>query len=712
MIRMAGFSFGFLVLAGCTSTDRRSAGQPSRSLSEIEAATVVIAYQEMSESTTGLGLVFHHRDNQALVLTAHSSHQQSHKHVSVRGLLGEENTVKARQLSESSIGGHSVRVLLLDPIKSLPQPIPVEEPVEVRQGDAVYVPGIPWGQSQTVADERPPITITKGVVESIDRDKDGNVFRITISGEFHSGHHGAPIVTEDGQFISVVAAAKGMSGTAWGITPHAIRKLLGGRADGVSQNRITSTPESSTYDFVVHLDDPLCKVKEVRVAYVPIAMLKEPPPRRRFNDKNPPPLIHPAMTFIKMVIEDSWARGSADFPRSGMEKQVFYSQYGYTLQDDQWIWSEPVKLEILHPTLFERLMPPLGKVDPIPLLSGSPPPPLPFTVRLTLPDKPLETARLKLNALIGGMVLSPGGSSLYVLDLSEGCIHRIDPANLKIIEKTKVRENATTMAMSPDGSKLYVSSREPGIKPSETPGEGWLQVFAAPSLALETTLQLNTAVLNLFVLSSGTVVLHCRDALGSVAFIDASLKKVEFVRTPDPWDAVKPAFDETRLFVMRGSGGLTSLDLARKGGQFRFSQNEIKGKLNARRNTKEKFEVTPDGNHLILYGGTVLRAPSGLRSPCNAIAQIDPAEVVSMAPRCDTLFTVSLEGFIRCYDLGDFSLRKALNLNLHCPMLVLDPSRSALHAAVATLPENPSLLRSTGPVTCQLASFSLIDYRP
>ncbi len=187
---------------------RRPANFTQR-LNQLKAATVYVKTKTSQGSQTGSGFLMSVDENVGMIVT--NAHVVEPSKGRLRGVdcvfnSGTQNEFSAAaQIIGKDIG--SDLAILKVTRADLPEPIEIDEDVELQETLSVLILGFPFGDILAIGKGRnPAITVSKGAITSLGRDEYDNVVRIQVDGGINPGNSGGPMVTEDGKLVGISVA--------------------------------------------------------------------------------------------------------------------------------------------------------------------------------------------------------------------------------------------------------------------------------------------------------------------------------------------------------------------------------------------------------------------------------------------------------------------------------------------------------------------------
>ncbi|MBI3269440.1 MAG: hypothetical protein HYZ53_10505 [Planctomycetes bacterium] len=288
---------------------------------------------------------------------------------------------------------------------------------------------------------------------------------------------------------------------------------------------------------------------------------------------------------------------------------------------------------------------------------------------------PTEVARLRLHSVLADLLPSPDGKFVYVLDLSEAKVRKLDVADLRVVLEAEVPDDSVAMALTPDGSTLCVAAwaepRTPDPGPLDA-REGILQVLPTATLRASSSIRLPGAPLDVEAADDGSAYI-------SLAFREklvlADWRRGGLVREPATVRSrslLRLHPDHRRLYL--GSQGLspgrfTCLHLPSIGAKQPIvpQRPPVEGRPEG-----GFFELSPDGRLLFGCDGTVLRLSTDRENDLLYAGSIDPFIAIGLAPGCPVFYTSGADGKLREYGYDTLQLRRILPLGCVWAKMVLD----------------------------------------
>ncbi len=178
-----------------------------------------------------------------------------------------EQVVKAEVLCQ--VEDPDLAVLKVTGLKGAPKPIEFRQTTPLSETMPVLILGFPFGDTLATNKGNPNITIGKGSVSSIHRDKSGKVTKVQIDGAINPGNSGGPVVDAKGNLIGISVQAIQGSNIGMAIPAGEVHAMLDG---SLGRPSIAATPSVNgappKYEILVPVIDPMKKLKSATVQYV------------------------------------------------------------------------------------------------------------------------------------------------------------------------------------------------------------------------------------------------------------------------------------------------------------------------------------------------------------------------------------------------------------------------------------------------------------
>lgn len=211
----------FLALAAAASAQELT----PQVLQKVKAATVYIE----ASTGTGSGFLFRKSGSSGYVMTcAHVVGTDREVWLSFDAGTPRERRVRGRVTG--SDGDLDLACVLVEGVKDLPEVLATATRTEVRDGEAIYAAGYPFGADLAARSGRPEVTLTVAKVAAVRRDREGTVQLVELLGEVNPGNSGGPVTDARGKVIGVAALKKMGTQTAWAVPGEGMKQFLLGTA--------------------------------------------------------------------------------------------------------------------------------------------------------------------------------------------------------------------------------------------------------------------------------------------------------------------------------------------------------------------------------------------------------------------------------------------------------------------------------------------------
>jgi len=157
-------------------------------------------------------------------------------------------------------------VLKVSGVKNTPRPIDCEHSPDLLETMQVYAFGFPFGEELDPKNGHPAITVTKGNVSALRRDRN-ELKDVQMALDLNPGNSGGPVVDEQGALVGVAVAKIKNTGISFAVPVHKLHRLLQGRIDAPEALRSVPVAGGTEVRAVVRVTDPLGKVRSPAVLY-------------------------------------------------------------------------------------------------------------------------------------------------------------------------------------------------------------------------------------------------------------------------------------------------------------------------------------------------------------------------------------------------------------------------------------------------------------
>lgn len=236
----------------------------------------------------------------------------------------------------------------------LPAPLPLAAPSALKELDPVCIFGFPFGGTLSVQDANAAVTIGKGAVASIGRNRTREITSIQIEGEVNPGNSGGPITTEKGELVGICAAKIVDTRIGLVIPAEEIRSLFSGRVTDFDLRPCTVAADRVTYDVAAGIEDTFGNLEKVSIRFMKLkkgrSMRTAPTPTHSW------PIVSSAMSRADLQIEGDEAHGKLILESAGDTTAEFVVQIEYKSRDQLMVYTKPRELFVhflVHPIVSD-----------------------------------------------------------------------------------------------------------------------------------------------------------------------------------------------------------------------------------------------------------------------------------------------------------------------------------------------------------------------
>ncbi len=386
---------------------------PAQNLDELKAATVFVKVTAGPLHATGSGFVMKVEGNTGYIVT--NDHVVNPDLAALRGLVrrGLALTRSAPEVTlvfwsgtkqEQSFRAEVVAadperdlaVLKVAGVADLPKPIDISARIKLVETLPVTVFGFPFGEALALHEGNPSITVSKGSVSGIERDKQEQVAAVRIDGALNPGNSGGPVVDAEGRLVGVAVATIRGAHIGLAIPAGELAKMLDGRVGEISVTAKSVNAANAEVEVDVRLIDPLKRIQSVTVHYLRADLVKDNPLADK--DGNWPEL--PGTQRVQLRLDRQRAMGTFLVLAADKDK-AFTLQASYVDGAGRRIYAQPRSLPLSPqgpalamrppPADFNRPRVPAPRQNP-PLVVPAPQLP-PFLTQPPQPQKPPAAAK-------------------------------------------------------------------------------------------------------------------------------------------------------------------------------------------------------------------------------------------------------------------------------------------------------------------------------
>ena len=150
----------------------------------------------------------------------------------------------------------------------LPEPLELGQTNDLLETKSVFIFGFPYRDKIGKN-----ITVSKSSVSSL-RKENGTLTQIQVNGGMHPGNSGGPVIDGKGQVIGVAVAAIQGTQINFAIPIDEVKEFLNGRVISISVDHSYISGDKIKVPVRLSLDDPLGRVKDLKIDYWVAPMAK------------------------------------------------------------------------------------------------------------------------------------------------------------------------------------------------------------------------------------------------------------------------------------------------------------------------------------------------------------------------------------------------------------------------------------------------------
>ncbi len=302
-----------------------------------------------------------------------------------------------------------------------------------------------------------------------------------------------------------------------------------------------------------------------------------------------------------------------------------------------------------------------------------------------LPDNAVPPAAIvKLGACLPDLFLSPDKKWLYLLNVSDGKVQRVDMAKRALDAASANTMNGTEAAcMTPDGAAIYTCASPDGHAWSNKKPNGKIQWFETATMKLKSTFAIEIDPVDIETDGKG----HAFVSSGSqgqkaVCVVDISKQSIVARWGNDscaPYLRMKP--DGKRLYY--GNQRVSPAD---------FFAIVIPDDVDTDKVTSYDspyhgeyslggpFQISPDGAYIVAATGAVLRLAKNRPDDMKYAGKLEPHNAAVF--RGDSVWLVTQAGMLKCYSFPECELRESFVLGVDVYRMVVDADNGILVCAI------------------------------
>lgn len=201
--------------------------------------------------------------------------------------------------------------------KALPEPLKFGTAKDLTETQEVFIFGFPFGKQLGKN-----ITVSKSSVSSLRKSANGTLVKIQVNGGMNPGNSGGPVTDTEGQVIGVAVSGIKNSAINFAIPSDHVRFFLDGRPEYTTREAAYKDGEQIKLPLLVHLNDPLGRMKKVAVE-VWAGPAGKPRPSS-LKEPEPMPGDSAKQTVTLAYDKKGSARGVIALPALSDPKQVYW----------------------------------------------------------------------------------------------------------------------------------------------------------------------------------------------------------------------------------------------------------------------------------------------------------------------------------------------------------------------------------------------------
>ncbi|MBI3269436.1 MAG: trypsin-like peptidase domain-containing protein [Planctomycetes bacterium] len=578
--------------------------------------------------------------------------------------------------------------------KDLPTPLEIGGGGKVAPGTRLFPTGFSIGSMNSTSDSPAACCSKAEVVGAAPSAEGGPAAQLELSGEIDPGCEGGAVLEASGRLAGLLRRSAAGSNRprlvqvdslAGMLQVHVTKASVEGR--GVDRN-------STRLEASVEFSDPTESLKAALVAYVPADQIpSDPQPDKSGRWER----VSTSMKDLPLKREQgrtAWT-GSAELkrPPDGEGVVQYLWQLGSTEKSGRVTWTAPQVARIGFSNTADPKAPrtaqPGGGVKPGEAAAHGPEP-------ASRPIAPSQKAGLR--AVLAELLLAPDGESLFVLDLSDGRVHKLEAAGLKVLASVEVSENATDLACSPDGTSLYVAARGSpkldvrGRESADSRSGGLIQVLDSASLKLTSSFPIDPDPVDLETVDERRLLVRSTGEYSGPALVDVKEQRSRllFGHAGD-WTAMRVHPGARRAYGGAGTN-VHSFPLDAEPSPTPRPDDLAFPKLPPPLpdGAGRVFEVSPDGTFMLHPMGFAFRLFAAPGMDLRVVAKVAPFTSATFGLGSEVAYVATLGGRLQELSMKDFQPRRVFSSDLVCSRLRLDAKRSRLYAlAMEKDPYNP-----------------------
>ncbi|HTF56760.1 MAG TPA: trypsin-like peptidase domain-containing protein [Planctomycetota bacterium] len=161
----------------------------------------------------------------------------------------------------------------------------IGDPKELSETVTLWAFGYPFGNLFRDGDKGPEVTVNRGNVTSLRKNKEGALEAIQIDTQVNPGNSGGPLVSGDGRVFGVITAALADSSLRFAIPSDLVKKLLAPRISRAAMVPSTLTVAGGQVTFETEVTETLAPAERVTAVIEGAGFQKEVELQRKDKDK-------------------------------------------------------------------------------------------------------------------------------------------------------------------------------------------------------------------------------------------------------------------------------------------------------------------------------------------------------------------------------------------------------------------------------------------
>ncbi|HWG42631.1 MAG TPA: serine protease [Gemmataceae bacterium] len=242
--------------------------------------------------------------------------------------------------------------------KGLPEPLKLGTAKDLSETQEVFVFGFPFGKRLGKN-----ITVSKSSISSLRKSAAGAIAKIQVNGGMSPGNSGGPVTDTQGQVIGVAVSAIKNSQINFAIPSDHVRYFLDGRPEYTTREAAYKDGDKIKMPILVHLNDPLSRMKKVAVE-VWVGPAGKPRPASAKEPKAMPGDSERQLVILTYDKKGS-ARGEVTLPALSDPKQVYWLRPVLTNARDETRWisaaGQPLHMLVERKPIQLKYQPAPGK---------------------------------------------------------------------------------------------------------------------------------------------------------------------------------------------------------------------------------------------------------------------------------------------------------------------------------------------------------------